>query len=119
MKITQQADHIRIDAHVDTVNKNFLNDLVDFIGRTIAGYPAHVPPILLVVEGPAVNIDPIDSIEIWRRAAKKGVQRTKIAYVISGRPFTPVVKFIEIYVLNRGMQLRFFDNPFDALKWLV
>ena len=119
MKTTLQAGYIRIDAHAHRVNKNFLNELVDFVGATIAGYPAHVPPILLVVEGPEVDIDPIDSIEIWKRAAQQGVQRTKIAYVISGLPFSPVAKFIEIYVLNRGMQLRFFDNPAEALQWLA
>ncbi|MGE0558899.1 MAG: hypothetical protein AB7O69_11625 [Burkholderiales bacterium] len=119
MKTTQQAGYIRIDAHTLKVNKHFLNELVDFVGVTIAGYPEHVPPILLVVEGPQVDIDPIDSIEVWKRAAEKGAQRTKIAYVISGRPFTPVARFIEIYTMNRGIQMRFFDDTDEALQWLV
>ena len=119
MKVTQQGEHIRIDAYADTVNKQYLNELVDFVGQTIAGYPERVPPILLVVEGPKVDLDPIDSIEIWKRAAEKGAQRARIAYVISGRPFSPVARFIETYTQNRGIQMHFFDNQSEALKWLL
>ncbi len=119
MKITTHDEYIRIDARADTVNKDFLNSLVDFVAQIIAGYPQQGPPILLVVEGPKLELDPIDSLEVWKRAAEKGVQRAKIAYVISGRPIEPVVQFIEVYVQNRGMQMRFFSNRSAALKWLL
>ena len=119
MKITVHDEYIRIDARADTVNKDFLNSLVDFVAQVIAGYPQQVPPLLLVVEGPKVELDPIDSLEVWKRAAEKGAQRARFAYVISGRPFSPVARFIETYTLNRGIQMRFFDNQRDALKWLL
>lgn len=119
MKIIQQEGHIRIEAHSNKVNKKFLYELVDFVGQTIAGYPAQVPPILLVVTGPEVDVDPVEGMEVWKRAAEIGVQRTKIAYVISGRPVSPVARFIETYAINRGIQLRFFGRKADALKWLI
>jgi len=119
MKITVHDEYIRIDARTDPVNKDFLKSLVDFVGQTIAGYPQQVPPMLLVIEGPKLELDPIDSIEIWKHAVEQGAHRAKIAYVIRGRPIEPVVQFIEMYVHNRGMQMRFFDNQGDALKWLL
>ena len=119
MKVTEKTGYIRIDAHSTKVNKKFLNELVDFTGQVIAGYPANVPPILLVVKGPDVDLDPVEGMEVWKRAAEIGVQRTRIAYVISGRPFSPVARLIETYALNRGIQLRFFGKQTLALKWLL
>lgn len=119
MKITKRSAYIRISAKIPKVTKAFLNKLVDRAEEAIADYQFTAPPILIVVTSPKIGFNIVEAIDVWRRAAKKGMQRTCVAYVVLGRPIEPVSKLIEMYASNRGIRLRFFDDKKIALEWLL
>ncbi len=118
ISIKHHAGYVHVAAQTRVVNKRFLNDLIDTIEQALPGIPQGFFQILLEVTAPKVRIDLIEAFEVWKRASEKGIQRTQIAYVVKGRPISPIARVMETVAQNRGIQLRFFKERKAALEWL-
>src|SRR5262249_43175605 len=111
LNITTSGDERFLEIATDTevVTPAFLNELIDEITGFIDKKPFEHFKILLTVKSPKADFTIMDSYQVWQRAYKKGIGRTQIAYVIDGRPASPLAKFVEAIAQNRHIQLQFFE----------
>jgi len=116
--IRSREGYLDVVATARSVRVELLHDLVDAIGNAIDAAPGKFVPILLEVVAPESDLDLIEAMEVWGRAAHKGIQRTQIAYVVTGRSIGPLAKIIETVAINRGILLRFFEERAAACQWL-
>lgn len=116
--IRSREGYLDVVATAQAVRVELLHDLVDAIGNVIDVTPGKFVPILLEVIAPEPDLDLIEAMEVWGRAAQKGIQRTQIAYVVTGRSIGPLAKIMETVAINRGILLRFFEDRASALQWL-
>jgi len=116
--IDSREGYLEVVVTTSSVHAALLHDLVDAIGSNIAATPGKFVPILLEVVAPGSDLDLIEAMEVWERASRKGIQRTQIAYVVTGRSIGPLAKIVETIAINRGILLRFFQDRRSALQWL-
>jgi len=116
--IGSREGYLDVAVTTSLVHAALLHDLVDAIGSAIAATPGKFVPILLEIVAPGSDLDLIEAMEVWGRASHKGIQRTQIAYVVTGRSIGPLAKIMETIAINRGILLRFFEDRGSALQWL-
>lgn len=120
-RITIEDDrgYLHVRASAEVVDGAFLNRLIDDVARCVMPRPEPFVLVLVEVVAPKLKIDIIEALEIWKRASEKGIHRTQIAYVVTGRPISLVAKYMEVFAQNRGIRLRFFPDRTSALEWLI
>ena len=119
MEVVPLEHYYRLSTHPKCVDRAFLTQLIDCCADIMSGADYRSSPILVIVESDNLKLDSIDAIETWNYAAKRGLQRAAIAYVIVGRPVSAVTQFIEKYTQNRGMRVKFFTDEAAAISWLL
>jgi hypothetical protein len=119
MKFDVLEHYYRVSANPKCVDRAFLTQLIDGCADVVAQADYQSKPFLVIVECDTLKLDSIDAIETWNHAAKRGMQRAAIAYVIVGRPISTVTQFIEKYTQNRGMRVRYFSDENSAVQWLL
>ena len=111
--------YLEVNADAEAVTADFLNGIIDALGDYVAGKPDRYIKILLIVTAPRADLTITETYQAWQRASQKGIWRTQIAYVMDGRPLSPLAKFVEKIAENRHMLLRFFEHRDAALEWLT
>lgn len=116
--ISDQGKYFEVRATTSIVDQAFLNQLIDTVAHALLPLPQPFFRVLIEVVAPQTRMDIIEAFEVWKRASEKGIQRTQIAYVVAGRPISPLAKYMETFAENRGIRLRFFGDRPSALEWL-
>lgn len=116
--IDDRGAYFEVRATAGIVDQVFLNQLIDMVAQTLLPLPQPFFRVLIEVVAPRAHLDIIEAFEAWKRASEKGIQRTQIAYVVTGRPISPLAKYMETFAENRGIRLRFFGDRQSALEWL-
>ena len=119
INIRRNAGYLEVIATTDAVTMPFLNLLLDTVEENVADIQGEFLMVLLEIIAPRVDISLIEAYEIWRRASAKGIRRTQIAYVVTGRPIGAVARFMETVARNRGILLQFFADRQCAMAWLL
>lgn len=117
--IRRKAGYLEIIGTTSVVTMPFLNRLLDTAEKNVADIQGQFILVLLEIIAPRVDISLIEAYEIWRRASAKGIRRTQIAYVVTGRPIGTVARFMETVARNRGILLQFFEDRQCAMAWLL
>jgi hypothetical protein len=116
--IDDRGAYFEVRATAEIVDQIFLNQLIDTVAQTLLPLPQPFFRVLIQAVAPQAHLDIIEAFEAWKRASEKGIQRMQIAYVVSGRPISPLAKYMETFAENRGIRLRFFADRKAALDWL-
>lgn len=116
--IRDRGDYFEVQASAAVVDQAFLDQLIERVAQALLPLPQPFFRVLVEVAAPAASLDIIEAFETWKRASEKSIQRTQIAYVVAGRPISPVAKYMETFAQNRGIRLRFFADRLSALEWL-
>ena len=110
---------LEIATEAPVVTAAFLNQLIDDIANYLDERPRQYAKILLIVTAPRADLTITESYQAWHQASRRGIWRTQFAYVMDGRPLSPLAQFIEVVAQNRQIYLRFFEHREPALEWLT
>lgn len=116
--VRRHDDYVHIVVETVLVDRRFMDDLIDVLDRAFPDFPFRSYRLLLEVGASETKLDLIAAFEVWHRAAEKGLEQVRIAYVVRGRPVDPIAKLIETVSQARHVRLRFFGDSDAALEWL-
>jgi hypothetical protein len=117
--VRRHDDYVHIVVETVLVDRRFMDDLIDVLDRAFPDFPFRSYRLLLEIGGASeTKLDLIAALEVWYRAAEKGLEQVRIAYVVRSRPVHPIAKLIETVSQARHVRLRFFGDSDAALEWL-
>lgn len=119
MKFTSRSsrDFLEIVAETDVVTPGFFGQMMKKIEGVVAVDPEKCPRVLIEVIAPKSDLTVFERFQAWNRAFPI-IRRTRVAYLVTGRPLGTDAKFFELVAYNRGVALRFFASREDAVQWL-
>lgn len=119
MKFTSRSsrDVLEFVAETNVVTPGFFGQMMRKIEGVVAVEPDKCPKALIEVVAPKSDLTVFERFQAWNRAFPV-IRRTRVAYLVTGRPLGEDAKFFELVAYNRGVSLRFFTSKADAVQWL-
>lgn len=112
-----RGDYLEAVAETDVVSAGCFRQLMDKIADVMAAEPKTFSKALLEVIAPKSEITVFERFHTWNRVFPV-IQRTRVAFLVTGRPLGADAKFFELVAYNRGVALKFFATREEAIKWL-
>ena len=118
IRTERRNGYIEIVAEADIVNSAFLHFILDDMAEAGIRLPGVYLKLLLEVIAPRIDISPMQALQVFKRAVELGLRGSQVAYLISGRKWTPAATVVESIARARGIHFRFFLDRHSALQWL-
>lgn len=117
VQVIPRLGYVEIIAITDIITGPKLIHLVDVLGGELTRNSSR--NVLVEVRAQSRDVPLLELFSIMARAIRRRINRTTIAYVMTGRPMLWPTRFYEDVAARCGVKIKFFRDRRVALDWLL